>query len=119
MTGCLLQVIARIRWPESEFLFELADFGSSTPKTKVSAMSHPRAGIRHSCGASSQIYISEGQFTADQQRCRFWKANRIRQGSFYQPSTPGPQDQGNGMTSSFFGFTGELLTWVVIVTSDD
>ncbi|KAI9567135.1 hypothetical protein HD554DRAFT_2110876 [Boletus coccyginus] len=24
-----------IHWPESELLFELADFGSSTPKTKV------------------------------------------------------------------------------------
>jgi hypothetical protein len=73
-----------IRWPESEFLFELADFGSSTPKTK--------------------IHISEGQLSTDQQRSRYWKANRIRQGSFYQSSSPAAQTQGNGMGSSFSGF---------------
>ncbi|KAF8129011.1 hypothetical protein EV363DRAFT_1339424 [Boletus edulis] len=73
-----------IRWPGTEFLFELADFGSSTPKTK--------------------IHISEGQLPADQQRCRYWKANRIRQNSFYQPSPPTTQNQGTGMGSSFFGF---------------
>ena len=121
MTECLLEVIARIRWPESEFLFELADFGSSTPKTKVSALLNPLVKTRHSYGVSSQIHISEGQLSADQQRCRYWKANRIRQGSFYQPSSPAAQAQaqGNGMGSSFSGFVGELLRWVDMLTSDN
>ncbi|KAH0835773.1 hypothetical protein J3R83DRAFT_9616 [Lanmaoa asiatica] len=93
-----------IRWPGSEFIFELADFGSSTPKTKVRASSNPLVGTCHSCSVPSQIHISEGQLPADQQRCRYWKANRIRQNSFYQPSTPAAPNQGNGMGSSFFGF---------------
>lgn len=29
------EVICRIHWPGTEFVFELADFGSSAPKTKV------------------------------------------------------------------------------------
>ncbi|KAF9220696.1 hypothetical protein BS17DRAFT_786994 [Gyrodon lividus] len=74
-----------IRWPMTDFIFELSDFGSSSPKTK--------------------IHISEGQLPADKQRCRYWKANRIRQNSFYQPSPPTSQSggSGNGVGSSFLG----------------
>jgi len=75
-----------IRWPMTDFTFELADFGSSSPKTK--------------------IYLSEGPLPADQQRCRYWKANRIRQNSFYQPAPPAAQSQGNanGVGSGILGF---------------
>lgn len=44
MVECLLGVIARIRWPGTEFIFELADFGSSTPKTKVRGLPNPLQG---------------------------------------------------------------------------
>ncbi|KAG9312735.1 hypothetical protein JVU11DRAFT_7165 [Chiua virens] len=73
-----------ICWPGTDFIFELGDSGSSAPKTK--------------------IHISEGQLFADQQRCRYWKANRIRQNSFYQPSAPVTPKQGSGMGSSLFSF---------------
>ncbi|KIK78483.1 carbohydrate-binding module family 13 protein [Paxillus rubicundulus Ve08.2h10] len=80
-----------IRWPMTEFIFELADFGSSSPKTK--------------------IHLSDGQLPADQQRCRYWKANRIRQNSFYQPSPQVAQSQpnGNGAASSILGFAVEIV----------
>ncbi|KAF9234384.1 hypothetical protein BU15DRAFT_79067 [Melanogaster broomeanus] len=72
-----------IHWPMTDFIFELSDFGSSNPKTK--------------------IHISEGNLPADYQRCRYWKANRIRQNSFYQPSPPAAQSgSGNGAGLNFF-----------------
>lgn len=75
----------------------------------------------------TQIHLSDGQLTADQQRCRFWKANRIRQGSFYQPSSPSPSasKQANGMGSaasaatSLFGFAGEFLHQVTVKVAGD
>jgi len=75
-----------IRWPMTEIMFELGDFGSSHPKTKV--------------------FISEGQLPADKQRCRYWKANRTRQPSFYQPSS-----SASNPNSSPFTITGLAERW--------
>ncbi|KIJ67439.1 carbohydrate-binding module family 13 protein [Hydnomerulius pinastri MD-312] len=81
--------VGRIRWPMTDFVFELSDFGSSSPKTK--------------------IHISEGSLPTDKQRCRYWKASRTRQDSFYRPSTSSPAATGQNRGSvvglgGLFGF---------------
>ncbi|KAH7885641.1 hypothetical protein F5I97DRAFT_1421751 [Phlebopus sp. FC_14] len=74
-----------IRWPMTDFMFELSDFGSSSPRTK--------------------IHITDGQLPSDKQRCRYWKASRSRQDSYYRP--PPPENKSTGF--SFIGFAGSCI----------
>ncbi|KAI6040164.1 hypothetical protein EDC04DRAFT_1551141 [Pisolithus marmoratus] len=79
-----------IRWPMTDIMLELADSGSSTPKTK--------------------ILITDSHLTPDKHRARFWRANRVRQPSFYQPS-PSANNTGN----STFSLAGLTEKWRLIL----
>lgn len=79
-----------IRWPMTDIMLELADSGSSTPKTK--------------------ILIAEGQLPADKHRARYWRATRVRQPSFYQPSS-----SANNTNGSMFSITGLAEKWRLIL----
>lgn len=75
-----------IRWPMTEIMLELSHHGSSSPKTK--------------------IILSEGQVSPDQHRCRYWKANRTRQPSFYQSSS-----SASNTNNSVFNIMGLTDKW--------
>ncbi|KIJ65357.1 carbohydrate-binding module family 13 protein [Hydnomerulius pinastri MD-312] len=79
-----------IRWPLTDFMFELSDLGSSSPKTK--------------------IHLTDGQLPSDKQRCRYWKPNRSRQDSFYRP--PPPENESTGFT-----FTGMAGKWKTLLST--
>lgn len=75
-----------VRWPMTDIMFELGENGSSAPKTKV--------------------IISDGQLSAERQRCRYWRVTRIRQPSFYQSSSSASDTNGQA-----FSITGLAERW--------
>lgn len=79
-----------IRWPMTDIMLELADSGSSAPKTK--------------------ILIAEGQLPQDKHRARYWRATRVRQPSFYQPSS-----SANNTGTSSFSIAGLAEKWRLIL----
>ncbi|KAG1834100.1 hypothetical protein EV424DRAFT_1552209, partial [Suillus variegatus] len=65
--------LVEIRWPYTEYMFDLADYGSSAPGTKVRVYSLDPRQKSVDILALLQVQLKDDEISPLNRRCRLWK----------------------------------------------
>ncbi|KAG1795140.1 uncharacterized protein HD556DRAFT_1442478 [Suillus plorans] len=60
--------LVEIRWPHTEYMFDLADWGSSTPGTKVQLMDIKLNAVQHRCRLWKPIFMQHTLYSGLSER---------------------------------------------------